>query len=1202
MIEDLSKNKELRKFSSLFEFDDHHTFKEVVPDEAMLKLATQKLAYEEGGQSVEDDDDISPPTKRSRSIRAKKDKPVALTIAERYTLTALERAFNRDMEKLSDARREYVDQYPNAWWVIMDSLDPEFKSHITGKKDYTHELNGNKDPLILVHLITSCYHALDIGKSKTEVMVELTELYVSSKQKDGESIQDYLNRFVRDLAMFKAHDVHIGDEAAQSYIFFRGLDETRHGKFKEHIKHMKLTQPDSSHIPKTCADICDIARSFSVGCNAASVEIDTATAYIATSQNHVKKRGPREKSHRREDTSEEYRPRPKYPCSLCQSADHVTHKCPDLELAKTLMANNKQQAAHVAIHHAKVRSETGPVRSSVIYDTGATLSLFGNKDLRNLRSTTPVTFQGLNGIVESDEVGDFGFVRDVYYSPEVDANLISCSQAGAAGITRGRVNDLDAYYLEHDGERLFFYPENNLYIHHPPERILLTVADMESKFSKADIAKARFARSLSQRMGVPCDKDAYSLIVHTSAGGYHGVTPKHFDIAEQLWGKRIAALAGKSTEPDNIKVKLEPVFSFAKPVVTVHLDIFFVAKIPFLVAVVKPIGLILTNCLGTRAARPITQALIHQLLTLHKHHYTVQSIIADGEHGIHKYMDDVAKAGIRTVEVVSTHVPEVENVVKTIKSWARGTLVELPFKLPHFLIQDLITFTVQRLNMFSSKRGYNGLSAIEALTGQKVDLNNEVRAAFGDYCQVTTPNLGLNKSNVLVPRTEPAIALANKGRSGAVNFYSLNTGKRITRTKFAILPTPEDVIAKMNKAAAERFVNADDIITAEEANADAQLNTLHVHDEAVHNDFEFLHNDPHYAELMRDDEGPGEHEPAIQQPDAVASDVHQEHSVAEPSFEPELVKRYNTRGVTRDYRNIERIFNITVKKALNEYPVAAVKAIAEELLQLVRKDCFDPVTDRQLTPTRRRKLIRSFMFLKMKNKPDGTFDKLKARLVANGSQQDFTTEQRIANSSPTASLASILMIAAIAAKERREVVTVDVKSAYINARMPEDDVVDILIEPSIATELVKLAPDFSSTLRRDGSMVVNLKGALYGTQQAAKLWYLDISKYLISLGFVTNDKDSCVFNLKTDDTQLTAVLYVDDLKLTCIDVQKIDWLLGKLEDKYEEITINRGTVHHYLGMTFDYTNGLSVSMAKYEADLVEDIKKSVSTPALDDLY
>jgi hypothetical protein len=352
------------------------------------------------------------------------------------------------------------------------------------------------------------------------------------------------------------------------------------------------------------------------------------------------------------------------------------------------------------------------------------------------------------------------------------------------------------------------------------------------------------------------------------------------------------------------------------------------------IAVVKPIGLILTNRLASRSANCISSVVLQQLLVLHKHQYAIRTLTADGEH---KGMDTIAKAGIRVVEVVSTHVPQAE-------------CVELPFRLPTFLIDDLILFVVQRLNMLSSKRGFNGLSAIEALTGQRVDLNTEVRATFGDYCHFTTPNLGLNKSNVLVPRTEPAIALANRGRGGAVT-----TGKRVTRTKFTILPSPQDVIAKMNKVAEERAISPDDLIYAEDADNDAQLNELHVHEEEVHNDFQFLEHDPQYADLLEHADGPGEryadtrphtHElepgerartvnevPVFADVPEVASSTATDGSEVEEVFSPEP-RPYNTRGKVHDYRNIQRAFNITVKKALNDNPDAARKALAQELLQL----------------------------------------------------------------------------------------------------------------------------------------------------------------------------------------------------------------------------------------------------------------------------
>jgi hypothetical protein len=1252
-------------FAAIFEKGAHHVFNKPAMHPDLIRLTNQHTAWLERDQAVADEEGTQGRATRSGASRTAATAgqsatsstssaatpavptansstgsaappavppivvpPVALTATQVVEKESYTRAYRKRVENYERYQEDYDNQYFPVWVIIMDSLEPDFKSLVRSKPAYTLEYNGARNPLNLFELIRICYHSMDSGKSDGEVKMDLYELYMQTKQGHNENVQEYLDRFTRDVILYQGRLVNVGTEEDQSLRFFRGLDDKRHGRFKSYVHNMKLTPGTAADIPKTPLAICELAVRYADGQETYPVDA-TETAYVATASRLQDAQSSQPKHDARSSGRRDTRSRPlpqRFPCALCDQLTHRAHECPFLSAAKRSVQGDSQvlHAANLAIYHLDDMADNVVDSNSVIYDTGATMSLFGNPNLlENLRSAPPVIFQGVNGSVRANQVGDFMFVKDVYYSPDAIANLLSCSQAGRAGIRRGRNDAMNAYFIERDGECVYFHPEKNLYVNRPPERCLLTVAEMESRYSKEDIAKAKFARLLSQRMGVPCDKDAYSLAVHNSAGGYNGVTPKHFIIAEQIWGKRIAALAGKSTEPNNIKIKLEPVFSFAKPALDVFIDIFFVAKIPFLVSVVKPIGLILTNCLASRSANCISSVVLQQLLVLHKHQYAIRTLTADGEHGIHKGMDTIAKAGIRVVEVVSTHVPQAECAIKTVKSWARGILVELPFRLPTFLIDDLISFVVQRLNMLSSKRGFNGLSAIEALTGQRVDLNTEVRAAFGDYCHVTTPNLGLNKSNVLVPRTEPAIALANKGRGGAVKFYSLTTGKRVTRTKFTILPTPQDVIAKMNKVAEERAISPDDLISAEDADNDAQLNELHVHEEEVRNDFQFLEHDPQYADLLEHADGPGERyadtrphthelepgarartvneEPVCADVPEVASSTATDGSELEEVFNPEP-RPYNTRGKVRDYRNIQRAFNITVKKALNDNPDAARKAIAEELLQLKKKDCFGPVHAMQLDPYRKRKLLRSFMFLKEKNKPDGTFDKLKARLVANGSQQESTAEQKIANSSPTASLTSILMVASIAAKEKRHVVTVDVKSAYINARMPDDEIVDIIIEPSIATELVKLAPEFATTLRYDGSLVVNLRGALYGTQQAAKLWYLDISKYLKELGFITNEKDSCVFNLHTDMGQLTVALYVDDLKLTCADVQTINWLLAKLEDKYEEITVHRGRTHHYLGMTFDYTKGLTVSMAKYEADLVEDITRTVSTPALDDLY
>jgi ABC-type Zn uptake system ZnuABC Zn-binding protein ZnuA len=85
------------------------------------------------------------------------------------------------------------------------------------------------------------------------------------------------------------------------------------------------------------------------------------------------------------------------------------------------------------------------------------------------------------------------------------------------------------------------------------------------------------------------------------------------------------------------------------------------------------------------------------------------------------------------------------------------------------------------------------------------------------------------------------------------------------------------------------------------------------------------------------------------------------------------------------------------------------------------------------------------MFMKEKYRPDGTFDKMKARLVAGGNEQDL--EMIVDVSSPTMSLSALLKVIALAKKEEREVASTDVPGAYPNAVMGEENPVYAWLDP-----------------------------------------------------------------------------------------------------------------------------------------------------------
>jgi hypothetical protein len=73
--------------------------------------------------------------------------------------------------------------------------------------------------------------------------------------------------------------------------------------------------------------------------------------------------------------------------------------------------------------------------------------------------------------------------------------------------------------------------------------------------------------------------------------------------------------------------------------------------------------------------------------------------------------------------------------------------------------------------------------------------------------------------------------------------------------------------------------------------------------------------------------------------------------------------------------------------------------------------------------------------LKEKFDPDGNFEKLKSRLVAGGHMQNKSEYEAGETSSPCVATQSVMITAAITAKERKYVFTADVGVAYLNANL-----------------------------------------------------------------------------------------------------------------------------------------------------------------------
>ena len=150
-------------------------------------------------------------------------------------------------------------------------------------------------------------------------------------------------------------------------------------------------------------------------------------------------------------------------------------------------------------------------------------------------------------------------------------------------------------------------------------------------------------------------------------------------------------------------------------------------------------------------------------------------------------------------------------------------------------------------------------------------------------------------------------------------------------------------------------------------------------------------------------------------------------------------------------------------------------------------------------------------------------------------------------------------------------------------------------------------------------MYVKLKKALYGTIQAAMLFWKKLSKTLISWGFKINPYDWCVANKTVKGKQLTVAWHVDDLKISHADEKVVTALINKINKKYGKtasgqdvpLTVRRGKLHDYLGMTLDYrTKGkVQIDMKEYVKKILKELEDMTNgwsgtavTPAAEHLY
>jgi hypothetical protein len=315
----------------------------------------------------------------------------------------------------------------------------------------------------------------------------------------------------------------------------------------------------------------------------------------------------------------------------------------------------------------------------------------------------------------------------------------------------------------------------------------------------------------------------------------------------------------------------------------------------------------------------------------------------------------------------------------------------------------------------------------------------------------------------------------------------------------------------------------------------------------------------------------------------------------------------------RDYGHLHTTLESTVmtqhsmKKGLKLFGEAGTAAVLKELKQLHDLKVLEPTDANEMTPLEKKRSLQYLMFLKKKRD-----ESIKGRGCADGRKQREYTAKEDA-SAPTVAIESVMLSCVIDAEEGRDVATVDIPGAFMQADM--DELVHMKLEGKMAELLIKLEPKlyrkFVQIEKGKPVLYVELKKALYGTLRAALLFWKKLSAQLQEWGFEVNPYDWCVANKMINGKQCTILWHVDDLKISHVEYDVVSSVIKQLESTFAKdapLTVQRGKVHDYLGMTLDFSTPekVHISMIDYIIDMFLDLPADMdgeaATPAANHLF
>ncbi|XP_010436786.1 PREDICTED: uncharacterized protein LOC104720600 [Camelina sativa] len=220
-------------------------------------------------------------------------------------------------------------------------------------------------------------------------------------------------------------------------------------------------------------------------------------------------------------------------------------------------------------------------------------------------------------------------------------------------------------------------------------------------------------------------------------------------------------------------------------------------------------------------------------------------------------------------------------------------------------------------------------------------------------------------------------------------------------------------------------------------------------------------------------------------------------------------------------------------------------------------------------PTPDMHVLGSKWVFRTKLNSDGTLQKLKARLVAQGYDQEEGIDY-METYSPVVRTATVRSVLHFATVMRWDIKQMDVQNAFLHGDLTE-------------TVYMKQPTGFVDPSKPEH--VCLLHKSIYDLKQSPRAWFDKFSTYLFEFGFTCCIPDPSLFVYMKGNAIILLLLYVDDMLITGNSSEALTSLLTALNSQFHMKDL--GQMQYFLGIQAQFhPAGLFLSQQKYAEDLL----------------